>query len=293
MASSNWLDLSANSNIFNQTYVNNFIDLSGDLVIRNNGALIIGGDASLNQLVGSGTSTSTVVNDLTLNSKMFIGGNISTNGSVSIGGDLSLNGKISGAFSSSLIIPSTAVSGYVVTTDVSDIIITGNVRVVGDSSFNGAKVDISTNTLFKIGGRLDLSDGTFMTTYDDNILSGSFANGNVVFKDSSFNAVTVVDVSGVNVGGTVTTTSDYRIKTGVIDLDGTYNVDQLVPIQYDNTLTNTHDFGLIAHELQSVYPYLVTGEKDGPEYQRVHYNGLIGVLVKEVHDLKRRVVALE
>ena len=293
MASSNWLDLSANSNIFNQTYVNNFIDLSGDLVIRNNGALIIGGDASLNQLVGSGTSTSTVVNDLTLNSKMFIGGNISTNGSVSIGGDLSLNGKISGAFSSSLIIPSTAVSGYVVTTDVSDIIITGNVRVVGDSSFNGAKVDISTNTLFKIGGALTFGDGTFMTTYDDNILSGTFANGNVVFKDSSFNAVTVVDVSGVNVGGAVTTTSDYRIKSGVIDLDGTYNVDQLVPIQYDNTLTNTHDFGLIAHELQSVYPYLVTGEKDGPEYQRVHYNGLIGVLVKEVQDLKRRVVALE
>lgn len=290
MASSNWLDLSENSNIFNQTYVNNFIDLSGDLVIRNNGALIIGGDASLNQLVGSGTSTSTVVNDLTLNSQLFIGGNISTNGSVSIGGDLSLNGKFSGAFASS-IIPSTAVSGYVVTTDVSDIIITGNVRVVGDSSFNGAKVDISTNTLFKIGGRLDLSDGTFMTTYDDNILSGTFANGNVVFKDSSFNEVTVN--GAVNVGGTVTTTSDYRIKTGVIDLDGTYNVDQLVPIQYDNTLTNTHDFGLIAHELQSVYPYLVTGEKDGPEYQRVHYNGLIGVLVKEVHDLKRRVVALE
>jgi hypothetical protein len=288
-----WLDLSANSNIFNQTYVNNFIDLSGDLVIRNNGALIIGGDASLNQLVASGTSTSTVVNDLTLNSKLLIGGNILTNGSVSIGGDLSLNGKISGAFSSSLIIPSTAVSGYVVTTNVSDIIVTGNVRVVGDSSFNGAKVDISTNTLFKIGGALTFGDGTFMTTYDDNILSGTFANGNVIFKDSSFNAVTVTDVSGVTVGGTVTTTSDYRIKTGVIDLDGTYNVDQLVPIQYDNTLTNTHDFGLIAHELQSVYPYLVTGEKDGPEYQRVHYNGLIGVLVKEVQDLKTRVAALD
>jgi hypothetical protein len=290
MASSNWLDLSATSNIFNQTYVNNFIDLSGDLVIRNNGALIIGGDASFNQLIGSGTSTSTVVNDLTLNSKLLIGGNILTNGSVSIGGDLSLNGKISGAFASN-IIPSTAVIGYAVTTDVSDIIISGNVRVVGDSSFNGAKVDISTNTLFKIGGRLDLSDGTFMTTYDDNILSGSFAAGNVVFKDSSFNAVTVIGAA--NVIGTVTETSDYRIKTGVIDLDGTYNVDQLVPIQYDNTLTNTHDFGLIAHELQSVYPYLVTGEKDGPEYQRVHYNGLIGVLVKEVQDLKRRVVALE
>ena len=287
-----WLDLSANSNIFNQTYVNNFIDLSGDLVIRNNGALIVGGDASLNQLVGSGTSTSTVVNDLTLNSKLLIGGNISTNGNVFIGGDLSLNGKFSGGFAAN-IIPSTAVSTYVVTTDVSNIIITGNVRVVGDSSFNGAKVDISTNTLFKIGGALTFGDASAstLTTYDDNILSGSFATNNVIFKDSSFNAVTVINA--VNVGGTVTTTSDYRIKTGVIDLDGTYNVDQLVPIQYDNTLTNTHDFGLIAHELQSVYPYLVTGEKDGPEYQRVHYNGLIGVLVKEVQDLKRRVVALE
>ena len=290
MASSNWLDLSENSNIFNQTYVNNFIDLSGDLVIRNNGALVISGDASLNRLVGSGTSTSTVVNDLTINSKLLIGGNISTNGNVSIGGDLSLNGKFSGAFSSS-IIPSTAVIGYAVTTDVSDIIITGNVRVVGDSSFNGAKVDLSANTLFKIGGRLDLSDGTFMTTYDDNILSGSFANGNVIFKDSTFDAVTVT--GAVNVGGTVNTSSDYRIKTGVIDLDGMYTVDQLVPIHYNNTLTNTHDFGLIAHELQSVYPFLVTGEKDGPEYQRVHYNGLIGVLVKEVQDLKRRLVALD
>jgi hypothetical protein len=292
MASSNWLDLSANSNIFNQTYVNNFIDLSGDLVIRNNGALIVGGDASLNQLVGSGTSTTTVVNDLTLNSKLLIGGNISTNGSVSIGGDLSLNGKFSGAFASG-IIPSTAVIGYVVTTDVSDIIISGNVRVVGDSSFNGTKVDLSTNTLFKIGGALTFGNASTLSTYDDNIFSGSFANGNVIFKDSTFDAVTVIDVSGVKVAGTVSTSSDYRIKNNVTDLDGTYNVDQLVPIQYDNTLTNTHDFGLIAHELQSVYPYLVTGEKDGPEYQRVHYNGLIGVLVKEVQDLKCRVAALD
>jgi len=290
MASSNWLDLSENSNIFNQTYVNNFIDLSGDLVIRNNGALVIGGDASINQFVGSGTSTTSVINDLTLNSKLLIGGNISTNGNVSVGGDLSLNGKFSGAFASG-IIPSTAIIDYTTNAVVGDIAISGNVRVVGDSSFNGATVDLSTNTLFKIGGALTFGNASTLSTYDDNILSGSFATGNVVFKDSTFDEVTVT--GAVNVGGTVSTSSDYRIKTDVTDLDGTYNVDQLVPIQYDNTLTNTHDFGLIAHELQSVYPYLVTGEKDGPEYQRVHYNGLIGVLVKEVQDLKCRVAALD
>jgi hypothetical protein len=290
MASSNWLDLSATSNIFNQTYVNNFIDLSGDLVIRNNGALVIGGDASINQFVGSGTSTTSVINDLTLKSKLLMGGNILTNGNVSVGGDLSLNGKFSGGFASG-IIPSTAIIDYTTTAVVGDIAISGNVRVVGDSSFNGATVDLSTNTLFKIGGALTFGNASTLSTYDDNIFSGSFATGNVVFKDSTFDEVTVT--GAVNVRGTVSTSSDYRIKNDVTDLDGTYNVDQLVPIQYDNTLTNTHDFGLIAHELQSVYPYLVTGEKDGPEYQRVHYNGLIGVLVKEVQDLKCRVAALD
>jgi gliding-associated putative ABC transporter substrate-binding component GldG len=42
-----------------------------------------------------------------------------------------------------------------------------------------------------------------------------------------------------------------------------------------------------------IYPDLVKGEKDGEEYQRVYYNGLIGILVKEVQDLKRRLAALE
>jgi hypothetical protein len=40
----------------------------------------------------------------------------------------------------------------------------------------------------------------------------------------------------------------------------------------------------------AVYHDLVKGEKDGPEYQRVYYNKLIGVLVKRC---ARRSVALE
>jgi hypothetical protein len=84
------------------------------------------------------------------------------------------------------------------------------------------------------------------------------------------------------------TLSDYRLKTNVTELDGSYTIDNLEPIQYDNILSNKHEFGLIAHEVQTVYPELVKGEKDGSEYQRVNYNGLIGVLVKEVQELNRR-----
>jgi hypothetical protein len=37
----------------------------------------------------------------------------------------------------------------------------------------------------------------------------------------------------------------------------------------------------------------VSGIKDGPETQAINYIGLIGVLTKEIQDLKRRVLELE
>jgi hypothetical protein len=51
--------------------------------------------------------------------------------------------------------------------------------------------------------------------------------------------------------------------------------------------------GLIAHELQEFYPFLVEGEKDGETTQTVNYNGLIGVLIKEIQELKREVKELK
>ena len=47
--------------------------------------------------------------------------------------------------------------------------------------------------------------------------------------------------------------------------------------------------GFIAHELQELFPFLVNGEKDGKDYQSVNYTGLIGLLVKEIQDLKKEV----
>jgi hypothetical protein len=51
--------------------------------------------------------------------------------------------------------------------------------------------------------------------------------------------------------------------------------------------------GLIAHELQEVYPFLVNGEKDGETYQNVNYTGLIALLIKEIKDLKQEVKSIK
>ena len=291
-SSYNWFDLSAVSNVFNKSYLNGFVDISGHLIIRNDGALVVGGDVSLNAVSVTGSTLFT--NDMLLKSRLFLGGDISANGKLYVGGDLSVNGLFNGVLNGGFgagTIPSTAVIGYTTGSVAGDIAITGNVLIAGDASFNGTNVGLGTNAVLRVGGQLDLSDGTYMTTYDDNILSGSYANGNVVFKNSTFSSVTVNGAA--TVGGSITSTSDYRIKTNVMELGETDNVDQLIPIQYNNALTNSHEYGVLAHDLQAVYPDLVKGEKDGPEYQRVYYNGLIGVLVKEVQELKRRLAALE
>jgi len=88
--------------------------------------------------------------------------------------------------------------------------------------------------------------------------------------------------------------SDYRIKENVVPIsDTSYNIDNIRPVTYTNTKMEKQDFGVIAHELQEQIPFLVNGEKDGEHHQSVNYNGLIGLLLNEVQQLKKRVQELE
>ena len=106
--------------------------------------------------------------------------------------------------------------------------------------------------------------------------------------------------SNIDVIGSVTAllydaTSDYRIKDNIknLDDDELYIVDYLKPIQYDNKLTGSRDIGFIADEVQQIYPFLVNGQKNDLENQSLNYLGLLGILVKETKDLKKRINKLE
>jgi hypothetical protein len=62
---------------------------------------------------------------------------------------------------------------------------------------------------------------------------------------------------------------------------------------YDHIQTKQTNIGFLAHEVQEYFPFLVTGVKDGPETQSINYIGLIGLLTKEIQELKKRVSNLE
>lgn len=284
-----WLYFNEDTNRFNQTYMNGFVDLSGTMVIRNDSNLIIKSnmvvDGSINTTPGN---TTYFTNNMTIQSNLFTNEDISVNGKLYLGGDLSVNGQFNAKFANG-IIPYDAVSfaGGSGT-------IQGNVNILGDVSFSGpSAVELGSSTVLNVDGNIVFNNGSLLSTYNDNILSGSFAAGSVIYNNSIFSSVTVNGAGNVYIGGALYTTSDYRIKTNVVTLDDSYTIDNLNPVQYKNTLTGGHEYGFIAHDLQEVYPYMVVGEKDGDKYQHVMYTNLIGVIVKEVQELKHRLDLLE
>ena len=139
--------------------------------------------------------------------------------------------------------------------------------------------------------------------------------GDLIFDDStsticqtiswpSYNSATIsADSSGILITGNLKVTnaiygsifssSDYRIKDTIEPLNSSYTVDNLKPIKYYNKKSGKEEIGFMAHEVQEVFPYLVTGEKDGPEIQTLNYMGLIGVLTKEIQNLKAEMAELK
>lgn len=96
----------------------------------------------------------------------------------------------------------------------------------------------------------------------------------------------IYSVGSIKAGST-TYSSDYRLKENVQPLTENETVNELHPVKYYNTNLKKNDYGLLAHELQEKYPFLVSGEKDGAENQSINYNALISLLVHEVKNLKK------
>jgi len=88
------------------------------------------------------------------------------------------------------------------------------------------------------------------------------------------------------------TTSDYRLKSNpTLIQDALSIVSRLNPVSFTWTNGNVVDNGFLAHELQSVIPNCVTGEKDAvdkdnnPIYQQVDTSGVIPFLTKAIQEL--------
>jgi len=111
-------------------------------------------------------------------------------------------------------------------------------------------------------------------------------------------------VGSIRTNGTATsfnTTSDHRLKENVTaDWNATTRLKQLNPVRFNFIAdADTTVDGFLAHEVQSVVPEAISGEKDAVDDdgniipQGIDQSKIVPLLVKTIQELEARITALE
>ncbi len=198
--------------------------------------------------------------------------------------------------------------------------------------YDGKMVLCNKSGNFGIGGSghdgvlLNL-DGTMVNSSE----SGAGANMTLVRRDSG-NAMEFKHNSAVRGSiyidtsantTTYNTTSDYRTKENVVGITSALDkINQLRPVNFNMIGCTAKLDGFLAHEVQAVVPYAVTGEKDAvmtvidgdlsdtgtkedadriaglstttvPDYQQLDYSKLVTLLTASIQELSAKNDALE
>lgn len=93
--------------------------------------------------------------------------------------------------------------------------------------------------------------------------------------------------------------SDYRLKEDLSEFNALDLVKKVSVYDYAWKNGNGREIGVIAHELQQAFPYLVSGQKDEvdvngqPVIQRVNYAKLVPVLLKAIQEQQQQLNELQ
>jgi len=262
---------------------------------------VIGKDVNImGRLMVQQYTQQNIINTTTTNYTLIVSENLSLNGNLSLSG----NGNVAGILN---------VGNTTASTTSTDgaFVVSGGVGVAGDINGNG---NIKTTGNISTSYNISTTGSGYITSATTITATGTLSAGNIstggtitatgaltagsVSTGGTITATGALTAGSVSTSGTVTAasfnaTSDYRIKYGVADLDESFVIDGVRPVEYYVNDRHEKNFGVIADELQQIYPCLVTGEKDGEQLQSVNYIGIIPLLINEIKNLKKAVKALQ
>lgn len=175
----------------------------------------------------------------------------------------------------------------------------GNTYTAGDGiTLNTLEFDLDAdlttvtsihNTALKIGrGATD----DYISFATDNQISSFIGNAEKMRLDSSFDLQVAGDVVAAS-----TAFSDERLKENIKKIENPLKaIEQLNGVTYDWKANGKSSVGVIAQDVQKVFPDLVKEVQplEGDEKRlTVNYDGLIGVLIEAVKDLSNQVNELK
>jgi len=169
-------------------------------------------------------------------------------------------------------------------------------------------------------GRTNSSSGAeeagtviFNTGFQMSAIDGTGTTSHMAFiRNAAVNSVIVGSITSNGSATAFNTSSDYRLKENVTySWDATTRLKQLKPARFNfiSDSTDTLVDGFLAHEVSSVVPEAITGDKDGTyteqdeldnlgkegdaKYQSIDQSKLVPLLVKTIQELEARITALE
>jgi hypothetical protein len=154
-----------------------------------------------------------------------------------------------------------------------------DLAIIGSGSFSGSFEGNGS-------GLTGLSSYTVANSADNRVLTSVDAsNGNA-------EANLTFDGSTLTVAGSISETSALRYKENIQPLNNSLNkVIKLNPVEYDRKQDGKHDIGLIAEEVNKIYPDLVS--KQGTQVHGISYSKLTATLIGAIKDLNNRIEELE
>jgi hypothetical protein len=272
------------------------------------GVTISNGQVSIGQAVGTADSA--------------VFASLQTTGNIVVGGDLTVNGTTTTVNSTTLDVAdknitvasgaadAAAANGAGLTVDGASATITYS--STGDKWAFNKPIDVSGNIIVSgtVDGRDLATDGTKLDGIESNATADQTASeiltaiktvdgaGSGLDADTldGTQAAAFALLAGATFTGDVSapnfnSTSDAQLKENVVTITSALDkVDSIRGVTFDWKDTGKTSMGVIAQEVETIAPEVVS-EIDG--YKAVNYDGLIGLLIESIKELKQEIADLK
>ena len=163
---------------------------------------------------------------------------------------------------------------------------TGSILQVAGNSVGGGVVGIIDPDVSVSTGNVILQ---LTFSVDQDATNGKFAQ----FSDNNHNCGSISAASGTSVS--FNTSSDERLKKNIVDASSQLSVIKNIKVrEFDWKQNNHHEVGMIAQELNTVIPNVVSeGSDEDDMYWGIDYGKLTPYLIKAVQELSAKNDALE
>ena len=149
---------------------------------------------------------------------------------------------------------------------------------------NTAGATNSSDRLYLIGAT---SQGANPQTYSKNGVY--IEDSGILISLQGFEGGAITSTAAIYAANGFFDTSDARVKTNVVEIDAS-KADAIKLVEFDRTDTEHHGYGVIAQEVEEVYPSVVNTDANG--FKSVNYNEIAMIKIKYLEDKVARLEAL-